>query len=174
MLTAFIKLYQYRNCEPKTELPKSKFNEYFTGVKKKQRARVYIAVFLTRRIGLALYFLLSKDMNPYPQLTILLIVNCTHLYYLIFIRPYSKFSNNVIEVINEIFLATLICLLIYYNKYERWKASVRLVYLSLFCRHTPHFTKFANPTHSFGSFLLKNPKFPNLFCKFYSGRAILR
>ena len=131
MLTAFIKLYQYRNCEPKTKLPKSKFNEYFTGIKKTQRARVYIAVFLTRRIGLALYFLLSKDMNPYPQLTILLIVHCIHLCFL-YIRPYSKISNNVIEVINEVFLATLISILIHYHKLERWKASVRLVAFVIF------------------------------------------
>ncbi|CAI2369382.1 unnamed protein product [Moneuplotes crassus] len=102
--------------------------ELYTGVKPNRWARLQPFLFLVRRAALCLIItccpsldpLLDKPFDSFLLMGLYSLVNLAHLMLVCVIRPFSKTSENITEIGNEMFIATLCLFLVSHPSENDW------------------------------------------------------
>jgi cysteine-rich repeat protein len=109
----------------------SKFDEFFSGLKKTKFATAYNLFILMRRAYLSLWIIWMKSTPLIVHLTGATLLQMLHSSLIILIRPFSQVKDNIAEVANELIFTTLMAGLIYFNKESAWNKTSISVYLYL-------------------------------------------
>ena len=46
-------------------------------------------------------------------------------------RPFKKVTDNIIEIMNEVFFLVLLSLLVFFNLEDRWNSTAKNIYLNI-------------------------------------------
>jgi hypothetical protein len=113
-----------------------KFGELFAGLKDTNKARTYSFVALSRR-ALFVFFLVGFSfLSELSLVAGMAFIQIIYLAYIIMLRPFDNLSNNIIEIINEIFYLVLIILLFYLTEESIWTDFASKVYLGIIVGNT--------------------------------------
>jgi cysteine-rich repeat protein len=107
----------------------SRFDEFFSGLKKTKLASAYNLLILMRRAYLVLWIIWMRSMPIMVHLIGATFLQVLHASLIILIRPFQKAKDNIIEVANELIFTMLIAGLIYFNKESAWSNRLTLAYL---------------------------------------------
>jgi cysteine-rich repeat protein len=107
----------------------SRFNEFFSGLKKKKFASAYNLLILMRRAYLTLWIIWMRTMPLMVHLIGATLLQVLHASLIILIRPFSQAKDNIVEVANELIFTILMAGLIYFNKKSAWNKTPISIYL---------------------------------------------
>ena len=94
--------------------------EFFEGMKQNKKSKLYALLLILRRTLFVAILVCFDSMQHTVQVVVLLILQLFYLSSIIFIRPYEKVKDNIIEIINEVyFFWCLIWLNFFYLK-DKW------------------------------------------------------
>jgi hypothetical protein len=135
----FLLLTLYMYCSTKDNFNKDerlKFGELFSGLKETNNARSYSFFVLLRRV---LFVSLLVGLNTFASFWLvagMAVIQTFYLAYIVALRPFDKVSNNIIEVVNEVFYWILIVLLFHLNKEIKWTDFASRAYLGIIVGNT--------------------------------------
>ena len=107
----------------------SVFNGFYSGIKDKKFQRLYTPLLLLRRIVFISWLIIFRSFTNTFIVLGLFIVQLSYMVSLFSLRPYKGVKDNLIEWINEIFYAVLLCNLFYFNSTARWSDLVTKIYV---------------------------------------------
>ena len=82
----------------------NKYKEFFNGMKKKFCWRLFITIWMLRRLIFVLLFIILTPISPILTIQILSFIQLAYFIILLVIRPYTEIKDNLVEIINEVFL----------------------------------------------------------------------
>jgi cysteine-rich repeat protein len=114
ILTLAAGTYIWRKCSS------SNFQEIFSGLKMTPVARSYQLLLMLRRLILISWMIWMKFITPLLYLSFPGFYQLIHLWTIIFIRPFSRIKDNIIEVFNELVFTIILWSVVFLNKKEKW------------------------------------------------------
>ena len=105
--------------------------EFFSGLKVLKKSRLYVWILMWRRV---VYVLLLITLVSTSSIAIIITLASLQVFYtacIIYLRPYSEFKSNMIEILNEITFFVWISWLIYFNTSSRWSSGPTSAYIWL-------------------------------------------
>ena len=105
--------------------------EFFTGLKQQNEARMYVSAQLIRRV----YFVVLLVIFPttsgiWPLILMLVTSQIMYLSLFIYIRPFEEKKGNVIEIANESILLYLLFSHFFFNSEDKWNSAITALYSS--------------------------------------------
>ena len=123
-------IYQFRVTQDKEKRAKYSYSkELFTGLKETNEARTYSIFFATRRLILCILLVCLQDIHFLARVMLFLTVQIVYFILLIAIKPFDEVQNNLIEALNELLLAFLILILVFYNQVNHWSKGTEGVFV---------------------------------------------
>ena len=107
----------------------NKYNEFFNGMKKKFCWRLFITIWMLRRLIFVLLFIILTPKSPILTIQILSFIQLAYFIILLIIRPYTEIKDNLVEIINEVFLWVYIFWLWGYNSETKWDNTSSSIYI---------------------------------------------
>ena len=83
-------------------------------------ARLYYLLFLFKRTIMILIVVLASDSLFVLKIWLLFILQIASMLYALFVRSFASKKDQIVEILNEIVILTLIALLAKYNSKEKW------------------------------------------------------
>ncbi|CAI2371551.1 unnamed protein product [Moneuplotes crassus] len=114
--------YTHRNqYDPEKKTPTM---EFFEGLKNNKWARFYSFLLLFRRVLFVLIVIfMSRNVHRAYIYSILLVAQLAYFGTLIYLRPFEELQDNIIELVNELFLIGVICYLFAMTSGDKWTNS---------------------------------------------------
>jgi len=138
-LTIFILLSFYTYCVSRgrqSNEPRLKCEEFLGGIKYLNKPRLYSFISLSRRLEMILLLIWGETLGPQIVAIVLILILIVYLFYIIPVKPFKEVSNNIIEIINELFLVTITAWLCYFNTEDDWNDSVTKTYMFIITGNT--------------------------------------
>ena len=110
---------------------RSKFDELFSGIRQSRLAYMYNVVLISRRL-LFITWLLCMEWAP-PMLVVCVFATMQLIYTLwaIYVRYFDIVKDNIVEIYNECIYLTMLVILGYYRKEDRWNQVLIYLYMAL-------------------------------------------
>ena len=115
---------------------RQKWREYLSGVKNTNSARLYPFLALLRRSLMITWLVLSKTFGIENSILGLLLVQVPYLAYIMIVRPMDRKKNNMVEIINELFLTVIISFLSYFNTESKWNSQLTKLFMYIVLGNT--------------------------------------
>ena len=115
---------------------RQKWGEYLSGVKNTNSARLYPFLALFRRSLMITWLVLPKTLGIENSTLGLLLVQVPYLVYIIIVRPMDRKKNNMVEIINELFLTLIISFLSYFNTESKWNGQLTKLFMYIVLGNT--------------------------------------
>ena len=107
----------------------NRYAQFFEGISKQRKHRFYIAIqFIRRLIYVVLLFTVAHK-SPYFNISVLIGLQLIYLSILIVMRPFIEIKINLIEIISEANLLTLLILLLFFNLQDRWTNTYSITFM---------------------------------------------
>ncbi|CAI2377858.1 unnamed protein product [Moneuplotes crassus] len=103
-------------------------NGLFSGLKPTKAGRTQLVLFFIRRALLCSMIALLSDFSRPVFLGLYLGVNCIHCTMICIIRPFEKVTDNIIEIINELFYVSFCLFLQWHYLEDQWSHTKGIVY----------------------------------------------
>mmetsp|Transcript_21943 Transcript_21943/g.19492 ORF Transcript_21943/g.19492 Transcript_21943/m.19492 type:complete len:117 (+) Transcript_21943:1627-1977(+) len=87
---------------------KYKFDEYIAGIKKSSTLRLYPLIALIRRTIFVVWLIAFYWVGSVPLCIGMIFVQIVYIVIILFMRPFDRPENNMVEATNEFFYLTLI------------------------------------------------------------------
>ena len=107
----------------------NKLGEFSTGLKENKSARLYSVMLMTRRILFVAWLIVFNYFDKMLIISIMAVIQTGYLTTLLFIRPFEKKLNSVIEIINEFFFSFLLGVLFFVNSEAAWTGFLSSFYI---------------------------------------------
>jgi hypothetical protein len=105
-----------------------KTQELYSGLKNSKTSRIYTIFILLRRIMLVTWLIEMSSFDQVYVISFPIVVQAIHILTLMYLRPFRKTDDNLVEIINEVFFTVLLSSLAYLNSEEIWKGVKTDVY----------------------------------------------
>ena len=112
------------------EAAKGTLRELYSAMKTNFGSRIYISMFLVRRI-LFIVLLLSIKGYVIIKLIVMVVIQSIYYTYLVRFRPFDDIKANIIEIINETSFCYFLLWLFYYNSKEVWSETTSSIMLTV-------------------------------------------
>lgn len=109
----------------------SRFTEIYEGVKQHNKSRFYSLGLLSRRLIFVTLLIFNKNLSVVVIISIMVGVDIAYILFLVLTRPFEQKSNNLIEILNEVYFFVLLSLLLHFNLLSRWSKVVQNAYIYL-------------------------------------------
>ena len=86
----------------------NKLGEFFSGLKGDKKQRFYVTFLLLRRFAFILLIICLSSITSRAIIGILLAIQLVYMGCIMYLRPYKKFKENIIEILNEIYFTSFI------------------------------------------------------------------
>ena len=109
----------------------SNIKEFFEGLKEAKICKLFNTLSLLKTL---FYVTILVTVSKYSSFSVILTVVITQwsiIAFLIFVKPYKDLKNNVIEVINQLYILTFFWWLFYFNSSERWNDVASSIFVWL-------------------------------------------
>ena len=93
--------------------------EFFEGMKQNKKSKLYALLLILRRTLFVAILVCFDSMQHTVQVVVLLILQLFYLSSIIFIRPYSKIKDNIIDILNEVYFFWCLLWLIFFYSNEK-------------------------------------------------------
>ena len=114
----------------KSKLYKVKtLRELFSGLKNNNRSRFVILIFFIKRLLLVMFWTILGPMSVMSKVISWSVIQILNTVYVILIRPFETWKDNIWEVIMELNFSGAISILLYYNLRPRWNQRIEDVYI---------------------------------------------
>jgi len=120
----------------KPRVSRFKWEEFLGGIRDNNKARLYSFLSLVKRSAMVLLLILGEAFSPQIIVIGLVFILALYLMYLILVRPFKEVSNNIIEIINEIFLIIITAWLGYFNTESKWSNSLTKTFIFIITSNT--------------------------------------
>ena len=107
----------------------NKLEEFFWGVKQTKRSRVYICIFLIRRLVFVAVLIFWVPASSEVVILILAFLQLFLIASLAFLRPFAELKWNLVEIINEAFFFWLLSYLIHFDAESKWGTTSISIYI---------------------------------------------
>ena len=97
-----------------------KLGEFFAGIKNDKYCRLYSFNALVRRTLMISWLIIFSYYEPYILSYGLLGIQIVYLCVIVFLHPFERIENNLIEIINEFIFLIMISFLIIFNTKNEW------------------------------------------------------
>jgi len=101
---------------------KGTLRELYSAMKTNFGSRIYISMFLARRI-LFIVLLLSIKGHVIIKLVLMVVIQSIYYIYLVRFRPFDDIKANIIEIINETSFCYFLLWLLHYNSKNVWSET---------------------------------------------------
>ncbi|CAI2368850.1 unnamed protein product [Moneuplotes crassus] len=108
-----------------------KLSEFYEGYANGKKNKLYIIVFLARRIAIAICLVCMRNTPVSMICLIFFVIQLLHFQYLIFNRPFESKKDNIIEVLNEAVFLTLTLIITLFQKESDWKEGMATVLIMI-------------------------------------------
>ena len=105
--------------------------ELFSGMKENDKAKAYSVLLLTRRLFLCVILVFLQDLHFMVRVVSFVVIQISYFILIILIRPFVKITNNIVEIVNEAMMTTLILMLLYFNEPSRWNQTIEKAMMDL-------------------------------------------
>jgi len=113
-----------------------KWEEFLGGIKASNNPRLYSFISLIRRFAMIVLLIWGELLGPQIVAIGLVVILIPYLLYLIAVRPFKETRNNIIEIINEIFLTIITAWLCYFNTESDWSNLITKTYMAIIIGNT--------------------------------------
>ena len=124
-LVLFLALSSYRQLEKKH----NKLGEFFVGIKNSKNWKIYVFVLLVRRLIYVILLISLVSISSILLLILMVAIQVAYIVYLVVLRPYEETKGNIIEILNEIYFAILLFVLIFLNTQSDWNSVNTSIYM---------------------------------------------
>ncbi|CAI2371052.1 unnamed protein product [Moneuplotes crassus] len=100
----------------------SKLAEFYEGYAKGKRNKLYVIIFLVRRIVTAFCLVCMRNTSVPMRCTIFFIIQFLYFQYLVFNMPFESKNDNIIEVLNESVFFVLSFIIAMFQEENDWKS----------------------------------------------------
>ncbi|CAI2374156.1 unnamed protein product [Moneuplotes crassus] len=107
------------------------FVEFFQGVRNTWKARVYSALFLTKRLTLVALVTLLEVFPMLAKVIIFITIQLSCCITIVILRPFESVRNNIIEIVNEVVFLVCSSLMVHFNTKGKWKSWHEKMYINL-------------------------------------------
>ena len=107
----------------------NKLGEVFTGLKTQNKFRIYTPILMTRRMIYVLILISITSISSKIVIGILSAVQIGYGVYIVYLRPFSRVKDNLIEILLETYFITLIFTLIFSNTSSDWSSFLISAYM---------------------------------------------
>jgi cysteine-rich repeat protein len=121
----------YKKAADSEKYSKTKFDEFFRGLKKGKLFSFYILVLMLRRFFIAIWLVWFEFTSFGVKIGILIAYQVCHTGFLGFVRPYESFIDNIVEICIEVVITLILCLLAYYSNRDKWTDSAQEAIIGL-------------------------------------------
>ena len=104
-------------------------SEYTNGVKERNVCKLYMILFLLRKIILVTWIVTSQNTSPLICAIAATLVQVVYMGWMVVIRPFDEFQNNFVEVVNEIIFSFVLGWLIIFNTESSWNDEITNIYM---------------------------------------------
>jgi len=106
-----------------------RFRETFIGLKDAELAKTYIlmSMFLRKVIYIGIMISLVSMISTIYLWIGIIVIEIFITGYLVFVRPYERLQDNLIELANQFIFIVLVCFLMFLNKPEHWNPTWEVV-----------------------------------------------
>jgi len=106
---------------PGLERNSYKFSEFFTGLKLSKRSKFFITYQMTRKIIYVFVVIWSDCLfSIITVIVIILIFELINTFIIVKVKPYKNNSDNLVELVNQMFFITYTASQFYLNSEEVW------------------------------------------------------
>ena len=110
---------------------RGKLDELFGGLKQTKRAHMYNFVLMTRRFLFIIWLLCFEWVPAVVVVCIFMTMQLFYTLWVIYARYFDIVKDNIVEIYNECIYLTLLILLTYFRKEDRWNDVIIYVYMGL-------------------------------------------
>ena len=111
------------------ENKRNKFAQFFNGVTKEKKFKIYIVFLFIRRFIFVVILITLVPKSSVITIYVLIILQIAYMCILIIKRPYAEVKSNIIEIINEVYFITMLISLLFYNSIDRWLGTPTTAYV---------------------------------------------
>ena len=105
------------------------FEEFFIGLKKTKKSRIFIIALLLRKLIFIAHLIALVLFSSKLVISILTSFQVIYIWFVIYVRPYEEVKGNIIEIVNELYFTPLLFVLIFLNSIHDWNSVNTNVYL---------------------------------------------
>ena len=103
----------------------------YSEIKNKHSARFYSSLLLIRRIIFVMFLISFKNIDAMMSVSIFLGLQIIYLAVIVLLRPYKSIKDNIMENINEVLFTSLIVMLCFYHKQDKWTRIAENIYIGI-------------------------------------------
>ena len=97
---------------------------------KVNRARLYMTIFLTRRLILVIMIVCIKDLvSVIFGILWFMVLQLVYILALIIIRPFEENKDNVSELINEFVFFILLSSMLHFHDHSKWNSAIEMIFI---------------------------------------------
>jgi hypothetical protein len=115
----------YKKATDSEKYSETKFDEFFRGLMKGKLFSSYILVLMLRRFFIAIWIVWFEFTSFGVSIGLLIAYQVCHTGFLIFVRPYESFIDNIVEICIEVVITLILCLLANYSSSDKWTNSAQ-------------------------------------------------
>ena len=107
----------------------NKLGEIFTGLKTQNKFRIYTPILMTRRMIYVLILISIISISSKIVIGILSAIQIGYEVYILYLRPFSRVKDNIIEILLETYFLVLLFGLIFLNASSDWSSFIISAYM---------------------------------------------
>lgn len=107
---------------------KSKFAEFFAGLKETRTARVNSLLFLAMRTLIPILLISLSFLDVQVKVCIFSFLQLCCTIYHLWVRPYDEMKDNICEGVNQVSLLACCAVLFYFNTESSWSSWSQSMY----------------------------------------------
>ena len=125
----FVTLYLSLSSYETKEDVHNKLGEFFDGVKMQRKHKLSTSMLLIRRIILVLALITSVSASPTVIIGFLIFIQLCYLVYICISRSQTEIRWNIIMIINEVYMFSLLVSLIFLQTESSWSSQTTSIYI---------------------------------------------
>ncbi len=116
--------FKYRN-QKEVNLKETKMKLLYEDLKlSKWTSGLFYLWFLIRRFLMILIFFALSDVNHWLKYSIFALLQIAHFFYIVICRPFTDWTINLLEALNEVTFIVFIILTMILNSFDSWKLAL--------------------------------------------------
>ena len=127
-LTAVV---SFNRITPHLDTQRGKLDELFSGLKQNRCAHMYNFVLMARRLLFITWLLCFKWAPPMVVVCVFATIQLFYTLWVVYVRYFDIVKDNLTEVYNECIYLSLLVILTYFRKEDRWNGLITYVYMGL-------------------------------------------
>jgi hypothetical protein len=115
----------YKKATNSEKYSETKFDEFFRSLKKGKLFSSYILILMLRRFFIAIWIVWFEFTSFGVTIGFLIAYQVCHTGFLVLVRPYESFIDNIVEICIEVVITLILCLLANYSSSDDWTDSAQ-------------------------------------------------